>query len=429
MMKTQEHNKFTHIDEFTKGRIPLLYMIALLFAAILSLAGILALAYTLQEGLSIWGINNRISWGFAIINFVFWIGIAHAGTLVSGILYLLNQKWRKQYNRTAEIMTLISVIIAATFPLIHTGRPWYAMYRLLPYYNQMGLLPNFKSPLTWDTVAILSYFIISLIFFYIGIIPDLSLLKSKNKSKLLNKLYAKLSSFWHGSKAQWETYRTVYLLIAGIVTPLVISVHSIVSFDFYVTNVISWHTAILPPYFVIGAIFSGLAMVNIISLSYNYLCGTLNNISENGLDKINKLILFASLTIGFVYLLEFSTSIVENEWKSHFIPLIHSGLYVYLMLIFNVVFPIFLFIKRLRRSKLITFIISFFILIGMWLERYVIFISGQELYTSGVQNILFKPTVIDWLLLAGSMGIFFFAFLIIARLFPVYSIFESKTDE
>jgi molybdopterin-containing oxidoreductase family membrane subunit len=429
MIKKEQHRISSYIDGFVNRKMTLRYTFALLVASLLSVTGLAALVYTLQEGLSVWGINNRISWGFAIVNFVFWIGIAHAGTLISGILYLLNQKWRKEYNRMAELMTLISVIIAATFPVIHTGRPWFALYWLLPYYNKMSLLPNFKSPLTWDIVAIFSYFVISLIFFYIGIMPDLSLLKSKNKSKWLNKLYKHLSFAWNGTKAQWEAHRTIYLLIAGLVTPLVISVHSIVSFDFYVTNVASWHTAILPPYFVVGAVFSGLAMVNVISLIYNYLCGTLDSISQSGLDKINKLILFASLVVGFVYLIEFSTMYVENEWKTAFYPLTNGGIYVYLMLIFNVLAPILLFFKVIRRGKLTTFIISLLILVGMWLERYIIFISGQELYTNNVENSLFSPTLIDWLLLAGSFGIFFLVFLLSARFIPMYSIYERSFDD
>jgi len=422
-------NHLTYYQSTFGDKRTLRFIVTILIAAIFTLCGLFALWYTLQDGLIIWGINNRISWGFAIINFIFWIGIAHAGTLISAILYLLNQRWRITYNRTAEIITLIAIPIAGLFPLLHTGRPWFASYWLLPYYNQMGLLPNFKSPLTWDIIAIITYFIISAIFFYIGILPDLSLLKLDIKSNLLKKLYYRLSSFWKGTKLQWDAHRTLYLLIAGIATPLVISVHSIVSFDFYVTFVQSWHTAILPPYFVLGAIFSGLAIINVIIIFYKYLTNSLDKFNKVHSDKINKLILFISIAIAFIYFMEFSTGLVDNEWKTQFIPLINGGIYIYLILTFNVLFPFLFIFKYIRQNYLTTFIISMFILIGMWLERYIIVVNGQELYTSLVENTFYHPSLIDWMLLAGSIGAFLFIFLIISRIFPIQSISEQNNNE
>ncbi len=415
--------------EYLNGKLNFRYIVALSVSSVLLIIGVLALWYTLQDGLIIWGIDNNISWGFAIINFVFWIGIAHAGTLISAILYLLNQEWRISFNRMAELMTIIAISIAAIFPLIHTGRPWFATYWLLPYYNQMGLLPNFKSALSWDIVAILTYFLLSLIFFYIGLLPDLSLLSSKIKNKTVNKLYRFLSDFWHGTKEQWEAHRAIYLIIAGLATPLVISVHSIVSFDFYVTLVKSWHTAILPPYFVLGAIFSGLAMVNVITIFYNYLNNSLDSINIVHFDKLNKLMLFTSLAIAFIYFIELSTAFVDNKWTTDFAPLISGGIYVYLMLIFNVAFPLFLVFKRIRRNKLIVFITSILVLIGMWLERYVIIITGQEGATSTVENPLYTATIIDYMLVAGAFGAFLLLFLLIAKIFPINSISERVIDE
>ncbi len=429
MSREITYNNPLQNGNYLNAKLSLRFRISVFISFILSLTGLFAFYYTLQDGLHIWGIDNRISWGFAIINFVFWIGIAHAGTLISAILYLLNQKWRTYFNRMAEMMTIIAISIAAMFPLLHTGRPWYAAYWLLPYYNQMGLLPNFKSPLTWDIVAVLTYLIVSLLFFYIGLLPDLSLLKSKVKNKTLNKLYHFLSGFWQGSKKQWEAHRTVYLIIAGLATPLVISVHSIVSFDFYVTLVKSWHTAILPPYFVLGAIFSGLAMVNVILIFYYYLYNSLDKINLNTLEKINKLFLFISIAIGLIYLLEFSTAIVENEWETAFLPLKNGGIYVYLMLIFNSFFPLLFVFKRFRRNNITTFIISILVLIGMWLERYVIIIRGQELYTNAVENPLYTASAVDWMLMAGAFGVFLFLFLLFARIFPVNSISERTADE
>jgi len=422
-----KHNKLFQTWNAAKGNGK--YNMLLFLSGTIGLIGIIAAIITISEGLIVWGNTNRTAWGFGIVNFVFWIGIGHAGTLISAILYLLNQNWRVKFNRSAELMTIISLLIAASFPLLHTGRPWFAAYWLFPYYNQMGLMPNFKSPLTWDIFAILTYFIVSCLFLYLGLLPDLAYLKRKISSKFLVKLYNRLSYFWSGSKNQWSQYNTIYLLFAGLAAPLVISVHSVVSFDFYVTLLPAWHSAILPPYFVMGAIFSGLAMVNVFTIIFNRLNGHSSDNIE-AYDKMNKLILFSSLGISFVYIIEFSTCFVENSWKSTFLPIINGGLLVYLMLIFNSILPLSLVIKRFRRNHLISFFISIGILLGMWVERYIIIIIGQELSTGDVQNSLsFSPTLVDLALLVGSFGIFLFLMLLMGKILPLHSITEGVNNE
>lgn len=415
-----DYTKVKYILNESKYR----YKIYLALSIGLSLIGLYAILLTLFKGLNIWGINNQISWGFAIVNFVFWIGIAHAGTLISAILYLLNQNWRTEFNRIAELMTIFAIVIAAVFPLLHTGRPWYASYWLLPYFNQMKLMPNFKSALTWDISAILTYFIVSCIFLYIGLILDLAYLRKLIKNKSLRKIYSYLSSFWKGSSSQWSNYKTLYLILAGLITPLVISVHTIVSFDFYVTLIPAWHSSILPPYFVIGAILSGLAMVNIISFLMNYLFGKEIFIKLNR-EKINKLILFCSLCVSFVYLIEFSTPFVDNSWKSEFIPLIKYDVFSITMLILNSIVPLFFIFKRFRYNNLIVLLVSLSILLGMWIERFVIVVRGQELSTYSVENLIYNPTGIDWMLVVGSIGFFVMMLLISCRILPIKTIVEN----
>lgn len=391
---------------------------------VLTLTGLYAVAMTLFEGLNIWGINNRISWGFAIVNFVFWIGIAHAGTLISAILYLLNQHWRTEFNRIAELMSLFAIVIAAAFPLLHTGRPWYASYWLLPYFNQMNLMPNFKSALTWDIAAILTYFIVSCIFLYVGLLPDLAYIKKSIRNRYLHKIYYYLSSFWKGSSFQWASYKSIYLILAGLISPLVISVHTVVSYDFFVTLIPAWHSSILPPYFVIGAIFSGLAMVNVITYLMNHLFQK-KLFMEGNRDKINKLIIFCSLCVSYVYLMEFSIPFVENSWKSQFIPLINFDFLSIIMLICNSIIPLAYINKKFRHNNLIVLLVSISILIGMWIERFIIVVRGQELSTYNVENLIYMPTLIDWMLAIGSIGFFALMLLLACRVIPIKTIIEN----
>ena len=402
------------------------FFIYLSISLLLSLIGLFAAVATFYKGLTLWGINNNIVWGYDITNFIFWIGVGHAGTLISAILYLLNQEWRTSIHRIAESMTIFALIVAAFFPLIHTGRPWFSIYWLFPYFNQMGIMPNFKSPLVWDVFAILTYFIISLIFWYLGLIPDLFMIKNTLSGKIRIKLYNKLSFNWMGSEDQWRNYKISYLILAGLAAPLVISVHSIVSYDFSVAFIPAWHSTILPPYFVVGAIFSGCAFVNILTIMIRDIYKLEGIITELHIEKINKIILFTSMAIGFVYLTEYFMSYYQDTNLSQFQLINRKSFSLFFMILLNVIIPLFLFIKKIRRNFLLTFIISTDILIGMWLERFLLIIHGQEPSLMIANNSVYTPTIFDIMLLVGSFGVFFALFLLSTRLFPLIPLFETK---
>ncbi len=406
----------------------ILYKILLFISIILILTGSWAALSTWRTGPGIWGINDKITWALDITNFVFWIGISHAGTFISAILLLFRQGWRTAFNRAAEAMTLISLICAALFPLIHTGRQWFSLYWLLPYPNDMGVWINFKSPLIWDYFAILSYFIVTFIFLTVGMIPDLYFLNSKTKSKFFKIIFKKLTFGWIGTSQQWLIYRTSYILLAGLSTAIVISVHSIVSFDFAASIVPGWHFTLLPPYFVAGAIYSGIAMVIIVIGLTKKILYLGNIISDSTFEKLGKLLLTGSLMILFVYLMElFSIIYKPDSMESKILSERLAGrfaLLFWIMFVLNIIVPQFLWNNKLRRNSVLL-IVAASIIIGMWLERFIIIYSSLSLsyFESSVAK--YVPTFYELALLCGSSGLFLLLYLLFIKYFPVITIYEN----
>jgi len=406
---------------------------ALAIFCLLTLAGLFSIALTIYYGLEIWGISNDTFWGISIVNFVYWIGIAHAGTLISAILLLFNQKWRSTIHRIAETSTIIAVICAGLFPLLHTGRPWFALYWLFPYPNQMGIWVNFRSPLVWDYFAILSYFIVSLLFWYLSLIPDLFLLKNEVNSKVLQKIFSFLSTSWTGSTSQWSLHKKLYILFAGLATALVISLHSIVSLDFAVTLQPGWHITLFPPYFVAGAIFSGCAVLIIILNITNYAYELNHFITDEQFEKINKVILATSLIVTFSYLLEIFFIFYngnELEKELYVRRICDENFYLFiLMLISNSLLPNLFWAKRFRKSKLIMIIVSIFICVGMWLERYLIILPViKSNWLDGTYSV-YSPTIIELLIFVGTFGFFCTGFILFTRFLPAIPVYERLRKE
>lgn len=408
------------------------YYVALFISILLSIIGIYSIINTLNNGLAIWNINNKVSWGISIANFVFWIGIGHAGTLISAILYLLNMSWRTSINRASEAMTIFGLIVSALFPLIHTGRPWFALYWLFPYPNQMGIWPNFKSPLVWDLFAIGIYFLVSILFSYTGMIPDFGMLRTKLKSKFLIKLYTFFSLGWTGSSYQWFHYKKLYILLAGLATPLVIAVHSIVSFDFSVTLVPGWHSTIFPPYFVAGAIFSGCAIVVILSVLARNLLKLEDLITMMHINNLGKIMLATGLIISLSYLLEFLYAFLNgNEFEKNLIIYRMTGdysIFFWSMISINVLITQLLWFRKVRNNIKVMLLISVFIAIGMWLERFVIVVTSlsNDYFASSPSS--YFPSITEIGILFGSFGFFTLLYLIFIKIFPVVSLSEMKTE-
>src|ERR1700716_3627992 len=331
-----------------------------------------ALGYLFIKGTGIWGINIPIGWGFAIVNFVWWIGIGHAGTLISAILLLLRQSWRNSINRFAEAMTLFAVASAGIFPLVHTGRPWLA-YWMVPYPNTMSYWPQFRSPLVWDVFAVSTYFTISLLFWFIGLIPDLATLRDRAENKYARMSYGLLAMGWRGSARHWARYEAAYLLLAGLATPLVLSVHTVVSFDFAVGIVPGWHTTIFPPYFVAGAIYSGFAMVLFLTIPLRRLYGLEGFITMRHMHNMAKVMLATGLIVGYGYVVEaFFGWYSGNKFERYMIwNRMHGpyAVYYWALVLCNIITPQFLWIKRVRENLLVLWVISIVVSIGMWLER------------------------------------------------------------
>jgi molybdopterin-containing oxidoreductase family membrane subunit len=389
----------------------------------------LVVAYLFGKGVGIWGIVSPIFWGFAIINFVWWIGIGHAGTFISAILLLLKQDWRTSINRFAEAMTLFAVACAGMFPLLHLGRPW-EFYWLLPYPNTMLLWPQFRSPLVWDCFAISTYFTVSLVFWYVGLIPDLASLRDKTDKPPLKIVFGILSLGWRNSAIHWQRYQVTSILLAGLATPLVLSVHSIVSMDFAGGLVPGWHTTIFPPYFVAGAIFSGFAMVLTLGIpmrKYYHLEGL---ITMRHLDNCAKLMLTTGLIVAYGYATEvfygwYSGNIYESflVYNRAFGPYAWS----YWTLIFcNIVTPQLLWSRRVRQNVSALFVISIIVQCGMWLERFVIIVTSlhRDFLPSGWG--MYYPTLWDFCIFVGTIGFFFLCFMIFVRILPAISIFEVR---
>jgi len=408
----------------------ILWMILFMLAiAALALLGYV-LSIQLTKGIGILGLNHPVAWGVYITNFVFWVGIGHAGTLISAVLFLLRQKWRNSINRTAEAMTIFAVMCAGLFPLIHTGRVW-VDYWLLPLPNTRQLWVNFRSPLLWDVFAVTAYFTISLLFWYQGLLPDFATLRDKVKNKFLKIFYGFLAFGWRGRAKHWNHYERGYLQFAWLATPLVLSVHSIVSFDFAVSQLPGWHATIFPPYFVAGAIFSGMAMVVTLLVILRRAMKLEEYITIRHLEVMNKVILLTSMFVGYSYLMEFFVAWYSDEPFEQFVFLNRLvGPYawsVWIMLICNVFIPLVFFFKNARRSVAIMFIVSICVNIGMWFERFNIIATSLHRDFLPANWGYYTPTWADWVVTAGSFGLFFALFLLFIKFFPAVSIAEIKT--
>ncbi|HMC88981.1 MAG TPA: NrfD/PsrC family molybdoenzyme membrane anchor subunit [Gemmataceae bacterium] len=390
-----------------------------------------AIAYLLVRGIGIWGVDIPVAWGFGITNFVWWIGIGHAGTLISAVLLLLHQKWRTSINRLAEAMTIFAVMCAGLYPLLHLGRPWF-FYWLVPYPNTMGLWPQFRSALVWDVFAVGTYFTVSLLFWYMGMIPDLATLRDRSPSRLGRLVYGFLSMGWRNSARHWHRYEMAYLLLAGLATPLVVSVHSVVSSDFAVSILPGWHETVFPPYFVAGAIFSGFAMVLVLCIPLRIFYGLQDFITDNHLEVMGKILLATGFLTCYGYFIEqFMAWYGTNPYEKYTYRyrLVGFGQYagVYWTLIFcNAAAIQVLWFKRLRRNQAVLLIVSYIVLLGMWLERYMIITTSLSRDFLPSSWGIFKPTIWDYATFFGSIGLFFVSFLVFIRLLPMISIAEMR---
>lgn len=394
----------------------------------LTAAFLVAVTYLLTYGTGVWGINVPTAWGFAIINFVWWIGIGHAGTLISAILLLLHQRWRTSINRFAEAMTIFAVMCAGVFPLLHMGRPWLA-YWLFPFPNNFAMYPQFRSPLAWDVFAVSTYGTVSVIFWYVGLIPDFAVLRDSSPTKIQKWAYGMLSLGWRGSAYHWRRYEKVYLILAGISTPLVFSVHSIVSFDFAVSIVPLWHATIFPPFFVIGAIFSGFAMVLFLALPLRKWYGLEDFITDWHIDNCAKVMLATGMLVSYGYFCEvwmawYSHSLYEQDttYQRLFGP---YGWSYWTLIFCNFVAPQVLWYRPWRLNPYILFVVCVIVLIGMWFERYVIVITLTREYMPSMWG-RYSPTMWDWMLYIGTFGIFFTFFMLFVRYVPMISITEMR---
>ncbi|MEQ1884103.1 MAG: NrfD/PsrC family molybdoenzyme membrane anchor subunit [Bryobacteraceae bacterium] len=424
-------NQITEITEGELSKTPKKYWITLGITA--SITGILGLMLVILvwNGIGMWGNNRPVGWAWDITNFVFWIGIGHAGTLISAILFLFRQKWRTSINRSAEAMTLFAVMCAGIYPLFHTGRPWRAAYWLFPIPNtDLNLWQNFRSPLIWDVFAVSTYFTVSALFWFTGLVPDLATLRDRATGKIKQLVFGALSLGWRGSARHWANYEKAYLILAAISTPLVLSVHSIVSFDFATSVIPGWHTTIFPPYFVAGAIFSGFAMVMTLLVIARWTLNLDNLITIKHLENMNKIILTTGSVVGYAYATEFFIAWYSGNTYERFTFINRAfGPYwwaYWTMVTCNVISPQFFWFKKLRRSIPVMFILSITTNIGMWFERFVIiatslhrdFLPGSWGY--------FKPTWIDMATFFGTFGLFLTLFLLFARFLPMIAISEVK---
>lgn len=412
------------------NRPTLYWWVAFAISFSMLLVGAVAVTYEISTGIGTWGLNRTVGWAFDITNFVFWIGIGHAGTFISAILFLLRQKWRTSVNRSAEAMTIFAVLCAGMFPVIHMGRPWLAFW-MFPYPNFRGSLwVNFRSPLVWDFFAISTYFTISLVFWYLGLVPDFATLRDRTAPGLRKKMLGLLSLGWNGSFRTWLHYETVYLLLAGLATPLVVSVHTIVSWDFATSVLPGWHTTIFPPYFVAGAIFSGMAMVLSLMLIARKTMHLEDYITRRHVDVMCKVVILTSGIVGLAYATEFFTSFYSGNQYEEFVFLNRAfgplAWGYWIMVSCNVLIPQLLWIRKIRSNFFVVFIISLLINVGMWFERFVIIVSSLERDFLPSSWASYAPTVIEVATLIGSFGLFLTSFLVFCRIFPVVAIGEVK---
>jgi Ni/Fe-hydrogenase subunit HybB-like protein len=414
------------------GRHPLPWFLWLFVGFIGANMLMVSITYLLFTGIGIWGTNIPVGWAFPIINFVWWIGIGHAGTLISAILLLLNQGWRTSINRFAEAMTLFAVACAAIFPLIHTGRPWLAAYWLFPYPNTMALWPQFRSPLIWDVFAVSTYGTVSLLFWYTGLIPDLATLRDRARNKRLARVFGMLSLGWRGSARHWQRYEKAYLLLAGMSTPLVLSVHTVVSFDFSVGIVPGWHATIFPPYFVAGAIYAGFAMVLLLAIPLRKWYHVEDFITMRHLENMAKVTLVTGLIVVYGYAMEaFYAWYSANAYEKFMIwNRAWHGPYAWsywLLILCNGVVPQSLWFKRLRTNTTWLFIMALVVSVGMWLERFVIVVTSLHRDFLPSSWDMYYPTFWDYSTFFGTVGLFILLFFLFVRVLPMISIFEMRT--
>jgi Ni/Fe-hydrogenase subunit HybB-like protein len=429
--KKSYHQMTEDICRPVEGKANKYWWIAFTISAITMIWGILCLAYTIGNGIGSWGLNKTVGWAWDITNFVWWIGIGHAGTLISAILLLFRQRWRMSINRSAEAMTIFAVICAGLFPLFHTGRPWLD-YWMLPLPNQFGSLwVNFNSPLLWDVFAISTYFSVSLVFWYLGLIPDLATIRDRAVTPARKFIYGLLSFGWKGTARDWLRFEEVALVLAGLSTPLVLSVHTIVSFDFATSIVPGWHTTIFPPYFVAGAIFSGFAMVLTLMLVARKVLSLEEYITIQHIELMNKIIILTGSIVGVAYITEFFIAWYSGvQYEAYAFQNRAFGPYwwaYWSMMTCNVITPQLFWVKKIRRSALATFIISIFVNIGMWFERFVIIVTSVHRDYLPSSWTMYSPTFIEVGIFVGTIGLFFTLFLVFARVFPVIALAELKT--
>jgi molybdopterin-containing oxidoreductase family membrane subunit len=416
---------------FTK-KTPATWFIVLGIGFSLVMVLTVALTYLVFTGIGIWGNNVPVGWAFGIINFVWWIGIGHAGTLISAILLLFKQDWRMSISRSAEAMTIFAVICAAIFPIFHTGRPWLAIYWLLPYPNTMTIWPNFRSPLIWDVFAVSTYATVSIVFWFTGLIPDLATFRDRATQPWMKRIYGVLSLGWRGSAKHWYRYENASLLLAGLSAPLVLSVHTVVSFDFAVAVLPGWHATIFPPYFVAGAVYAGFAMVLSLLIPLRKMYGLEHIITMNNIENMAKVMLLTGLVVVYGYACEaffgwYSGNgyerfmLINRTWRG---PMAWS---YWMLLVCNLIVPQLMWSKRFRRRLGMVFLVCMFVNVGMWLERFVIIVTSlhRDFLPSSWQ--MYYPTRWDFMTFFGTVGLFLTLMFLFVRVMPMIAIFELKT--
>jgi molybdopterin-containing oxidoreductase family membrane subunit len=410
-------------------RTPTAWLIGAAVASGLVVLLLVAVEQLFFRGVGIWGLNMPVAWGFAITNFVWWVGIGHAGTLISAILLLLHQKWRNSINRFAEAMTLFAVACAGLFPLLHLGRPW-VFYWLFPYPDTMRLWPQFRSPLVWDVFAVSTYATVSFLFWFVGLLPDLAAMRDQARHPVARVFYGVLAMGWRGSARHWRNYESAYLILAGLAAPLVVSVHSVVSLDFAATQLTGWHSTIFPPFFVAGAIFSGFAMVLTLTIPLRAFYGLEDFITERHLENMAKIMLAMGLVVSYSYLVEaftawYSGNVFEIALLRHRASGPYAGLY-WLSVLCNAGIPNVLWLESARRSPPVLFAVSIAVNVGMWLERYIIIVASLSRDFLPSSWGIYHGTIWDWATFIGSIGLFLLLLLLFVRFLPMISIYETR---
>jgi molybdopterin-containing oxidoreductase family membrane subunit len=418
------------ISSVVLQRTPRWWYVGFGISFLVMMAFLVSVTWLMVKGVGIWGVNQPVGWGFAIVNFVWWIGIGHAGTLISAILLLLRQEWRTSINRFAEAMTLFAVACAGMYPILHLGRPWLA-YWLFPYPNTMGMWPQFRSPLVWDVFAVSTYATVSALFWYVGLIPDLATLRDRTRKRIAKVIYGFFAMGWRGSAAHWHNYETAYLLLAGLATPLVVSVHTVVSFDFAIGIIPGWHATIFPPYFVAGAIYAGFAMVLTLAIPLRAVFGLQDFITMRHLQNMGKVMLATGLIVVYGYMMEFFFAWYSGNHFERFAFINRlTGPYRfhwYGLIFCNAVAPQLLWLRRFRTSPFWLFVISIIVSVGMWLERFIIVITSLHRDFLPSSWGMYKGTMWDWGTYVGTIGLFLSLLFLFIRFLPMISIFEMRT--